>query len=155
MASGKDSTAKAEKHELLVWDCRLSTFHTLHKEDNQKMALSYNIGYILACGNTLHDEEVKELTAYFQKQESTFRTADVDNFKAAFYEDKPSFEAWLDAAFPLNKDDGAAHKEALRAILYAPEINDFMTGVPWATVSEWIKKQWLMPAVQIWLKIML
>ena len=199
MTSGKDITAKAEKHELRVWDCRLATFHTSHKADNQKMASSYNIGYILACGNALHvkynilraeaklkgevfstdvntwtkDEEVKELTEYFQKEEvgqlitrlsivrstvlkSTFGTADVDNYKAAFYEDKPSFEAamkmsigdnltesnkliinkWRDAAFPLNKDDGAAHKEALRAILYAPEINDFMTGVPWATVSE-------------------
>eukprot|EP00961_Rhodomonas_salina_P277458 3749402-Rhodomonas_salina.1 len=62
---------------------------------------------------------------------------------------------WLDAAFPLNKDDCAAHKEALRAILFAPDINDFMNGVQWATVSEWIKKPWLMPAVQMWMKILL
>eukprot|EP00961_Rhodomonas_salina_P290536 3925801-Rhodomonas_salina.1 len=182
------------------------------------MASSYNIGYILACGNALHvkynmlraemaiqkvhfksdvntwtsEDEVNMLKEYFEKEEvgqlitrlsivrstvlkSTFGTADVDNFKAAFYDDKNSFEAamkmsigdnlteankliinkWRDAAFPLNKDDGAAHKEALRAILFAPDINDFMNGEPWATVSEWIKKPWLMPAVQMWMKILL
>eukprot|EP00961_Rhodomonas_salina_P021610 290230-Rhodomonas_salina.1 len=140
------------------------------------------------------DDEVKTMTEYFEKEEngqlitrlsivrstvltSTFGTADVDNFKfkAAFYDDKPSFESvmkmsigdnlteankliinkWRDATFPLNKDDGAAHKETLRAILYAPVINDFMNGATSTTVSEWIKKQWLMPAVQMWMKTLL
>eukprot|EP00961_Rhodomonas_salina_P143265 1928034-Rhodomonas_salina.1 len=62
---------------------------------------------------------------------------------------------WRDSAFPLGKDDGAVHKEALRAILYEPCISAFMKGVPQASLFDWIKKQWLMPAVQIWLHILL
>eukprot|EP00961_Rhodomonas_salina_P243227 3286619-Rhodomonas_salina.1 len=89
------SATKAEKHELQVWDCRLSSFHTLHKADNQKMVSSYNIGYIIACGSVLHVKynllraesvvagtgfehyvnqwteaaQVAEMTEYFQKEE--------------------------------------------------------------------------------------
>eukprot|EP00961_Rhodomonas_salina_P062469 838402-Rhodomonas_salina.2 len=61
MSGGKMSATKAEKHKLQVWDCRLSSFHTLHKADNKKMVLSYNIGYIIACGSALHVKYNRDL----------------------------------------------------------------------------------------------
>lgn len=143
-------------------------------------------GFKIDVNKWTQTDQVEQMTDYFQKEENgqlitrlsivrsqvlknSFGTANVTDFKAAYYDDKESFEAamkmaigdhlteankliinkWRDAAFPLNKDDGAVHKEALRAILFALAINDFINGVPWATVSQWVQKQWLMPAVHL------
>eukprot|EP00961_Rhodomonas_salina_P295929 3935894-Rhodomonas_salina.1 len=67
---------------------------------------------------------------------STFGMTDVTNFKADFYDSEDELKAamttavedyftekmklinkWREAAFPPGKDDGAAHKEQLQAIL--------------------------------------
>eukprot|EP00961_Rhodomonas_salina_P233667 3157842-Rhodomonas_salina.4 len=56
---------------------------------------------------------------------------------------------WWEAAFPPGKDDGAAHKEQLQAILYAPEITKLLsTGSTQQNISNWLKMPWLMPVVQ-------
>eukprot|EP00961_Rhodomonas_salina_P062468 838402-Rhodomonas_salina.1 len=82
------------------------------------------------------------LIVHSQVLKSSFQvgTSNVTDYAAAYYEDQPRFEAvmkmairdhltkankliinkWRDAAFPPKKDDGAEHKEALQAILFAP-----------------------------------
>eukprot|EP00961_Rhodomonas_salina_P025202 339693-Rhodomonas_salina.1 len=62
---------------------------------------------------------------------------------------------WREAAFPHGKDDGAAHKEQLRAILYAPDITNLINGATPKNIANWMDKPWLMPAVQIWFRILL
>eukprot|EP00961_Rhodomonas_salina_P156429 2106504-Rhodomonas_salina.1 len=63
---------------------------------------------------------------------------------------------WQDAAFPPGKDDGAAHKEQLLAILYAPEITKLLsTGSTLQNICNWLKMPWLMPVVQVWFRILL
>eukprot|EP00961_Rhodomonas_salina_P019100 257280-Rhodomonas_salina.1 len=56
---------------------------------------------------------------------------------------------WREAAFPPGKDDWAAHKEQLRAILYAQDITNLINRATPQNVANWMDKQWLMPAVQI------
>eukprot|EP00961_Rhodomonas_salina_P206326 2785125-Rhodomonas_salina.1 len=100
---------------------------------------------------------------------------DVTNFKAAFYTSEEKMQAamktavqdyfikmnkmlinkWREAAFPPGKDDGAAHKELLRAILYAPEITKLINGARPKNVCNWLDMPWLMPAVQILFRILL
>eukprot|EP00961_Rhodomonas_salina_P166013 2236884-Rhodomonas_salina.1 len=65
---------------------------------------------------------------------------------------------WREAAFLPGKDDGlgAAHKEQLRAILYAPEITKLLsTGSTPQNIGNWLKMPWLMQAVQVWFRILL
>ena len=70
---GKDTSAGSteKKHELLIWDSKLATFHSHHKEDATKMASSYGVSYILAAGqalftkyNLLREEARKAKTAF-------------------------------------------------------------------------------------------
>ena len=106
---------------------------------------------------------------------NTFSTTDVTNFKVAFYASEEKMQAamktavqdyfiemnkllinkWRESAFPPGKDDGAAHKELLRAILYAPEITKLINGATPKNVGNWLDMPWLMPAVQIWFRILL
>eukprot|EP00961_Rhodomonas_salina_P125518 1690701-Rhodomonas_salina.1 len=99
---------------------------------------------------------------------NTFGTTDVTNFKAVFYDSEDELKAamttavasedyftekmkllinkWREAAFQPGKDDGAAHKEQLRAILYALEITKLLsTGSTQQNIGNWLKMPWLMP----------
>lgn len=58
-------------HELSTWDCKLSTFHSHHKEDVNKMASSYGMTYIITAGwalfnkfNKLREEAKKASTPF-------------------------------------------------------------------------------------------
>eukprot|EP00961_Rhodomonas_salina_P163077 2196589-Rhodomonas_salina.1 len=98
-----------------------------------------------ASGNVITRLSVMRSTVL----KDTFGTADSEKFKSAAFKTEVAFQAamtttvedhmlevhkliinkWRDSAFPLGvKDDGAAHKEPLRALLYDPELTKILAG---------------------------
>eukprot|EP00961_Rhodomonas_salina_P040153 539645-Rhodomonas_salina.1 len=68
---------------------------------------------------------------------------------------KKVINKWREASFPSGvKDDGTAHKEPLRAILFHPEITRLLAGHVLVGINLWLKQPWRMPAVQIWWQIL-
>eukprot|EP00961_Rhodomonas_salina_P145306 1955801-Rhodomonas_salina.1 len=63
---------------------------------------------------------------------------------------------WGYAAFPIGvKDDGATHKELLHTLLFNTELTQILAGFTLPDIKSWIEEPWLMPAVQLWFKILL
>eukprot|EP00961_Rhodomonas_salina_P144973 1951491-Rhodomonas_salina.1 len=69
---------------------------------------------------------------------------------------KTIINEWQDAAFPIGvKDDGTAHKEALRTLLFAPDITRILAGFTPTDIDKWITHPWLMPVLQLWHNILM
>eukprot|EP00286_Rhodomonas_abbreviata_P018498 CAMPEP_0181294246 /NCGR_PEP_ID=MMETSP1101-20121128/3493_1 /TAXON_ID=46948 /ORGANISM="Rhodomonas abbreviata, Strain Caron Lab Isolate" /LENGTH=439 /DNA_ID=CAMNT_0023398881 /DNA_START=55 /DNA_END=1370 /DNA_ORIENTATION=+ len=62
----------------------------------------------------------------------------------------------INAIFPAGskKDMTSTHKEFLRSILETAAIEEFMEGNTPSDIANWFAKPWLMPAVQVWTKIL-
>eukprot|EP00961_Rhodomonas_salina_P111335 1497939-Rhodomonas_salina.1 len=53
------------------------------------------------------------------------------------------------------KDDRAAHKEALRTLLFAPDIIKILAGFMPPDIDKWIMHPWLVPVLQLWHNILM
>eukprot|EP00961_Rhodomonas_salina_P085666 1150672-Rhodomonas_salina.1 len=68
---------------------------------------------------------------------------------------KTVINKWRDTAFPIGvKDDGAAHKEALQSLLFAPDLMKILAGFALLNINLWLTRPWLMPALQLWFQIL-